>query len=346
MKKVSVIVPVYNVENYLKRCLNTLVNQTLKDIEIILVNDASTDNSLSIMKEYQEKYPEIVKVIDSKVNSKQGGARNLGLEVATGEYIGFVDSDDWVHIEMFEKLYLKAKSDRADIVDADYFTASGIDNCMSVEKSNLISELGELDEEKKKRLILNTGRMWTKIFKSKLLKDNNIKFPENVFYEDNQFMPLVMVYAETISKIDEPLYYYFIDNSQSTSKKQNSYHHFDRLITAQNMVNDFKERELFAKYKDELTYKFIELYYVNTIVLCLTKFKPIEVEKLQEIRSYIKKEYPHYKENKYYKASRYYSKVLCTLNDFNPSILAFLYKIVSSLISLQSIKKLVLKKQG
>ena len=93
---VSIVIPVYNAQEYLQQCLGNVVNQTLQDIEIILVNDASTDQSLSIMKECQRQYPDKVKIIDSKVNSGAGGARNLAIEAAEGEYIGFVDSDDLI----------------------------------------------------------------------------------------------------------------------------------------------------------------------------------------------------------------------------------------------------------
>lgn len=108
MVKVSIIVPVYNVEKYLKKCLNSLVNQTLDDIEIIVVNDESPDNSQRIIDEFEKKYPSKIKTITKK-NGGQGSARNEGLKVATGEYIGYVDSDDYISNTMFEKMYNTAK---------------------------------------------------------------------------------------------------------------------------------------------------------------------------------------------------------------------------------------------
>ena len=113
MIKVSVIVPVYNTEEYLEKCLNSLINQTLKEIEIICVNDGSTDNSGKILKQYAKRYPQ-VKVIEQQ-NLKQGAARNNGVKTATGEYIGYVDSDDWVDLDYFEKLYNTAKKYDSDI---------------------------------------------------------------------------------------------------------------------------------------------------------------------------------------------------------------------------------------
>lgn len=120
MKKVSIIVPVYNVEKYLKRCLNSLVNQTLTDIEVILVNDGSKDKSQEIINEFKEKYPEKIKAFET-VNGGAAKARNYALEHVTGEYIGFVDSDDYVEEDMYEKLYNKAIEENAEIVCCNYY---------------------------------------------------------------------------------------------------------------------------------------------------------------------------------------------------------------------------------
>ena len=120
LKKVSVIVPVWGVEEYIDKCLNSLVNQTLEDIEIIVVNDESPDNSQLIIDNYVKQYPDKVKSFVKK-NGGQGSARNFGLEKATGEYIGYVDSDDYIALDMYEKLYKKAKKEKADVVICDNF---------------------------------------------------------------------------------------------------------------------------------------------------------------------------------------------------------------------------------
>ena len=116
--KVSVIVPVYNVEKFIDKCLNSLVNQTLKEIEIIVVNDGSPDNSQKIIDEYVKKYPDKIKSF-IKENGGQGSARNMGMEKAVGEYISFVDSDDWLDLDTLEKMYFLAKKDKSDIVICD-----------------------------------------------------------------------------------------------------------------------------------------------------------------------------------------------------------------------------------
>ena len=114
--KVSVIVPVYNVEKYIGICIDSLLGQTLKDLEIILVNDASPDQSIDILRSYEKQYPDRIVVIDSRENKRQGGARNLGIRKAQGEFIGFVDGDDFVRNDMYEVLLNKIQETCADFV--------------------------------------------------------------------------------------------------------------------------------------------------------------------------------------------------------------------------------------
>ena len=119
MKKVSVIIPVYNVEDYLEKCLDSVINQTLKDIEIIVVNDGSPDNSQKIIDKYRKKDKRIISVM--KENGGQASARNLGIKKSHGEFLCFVDSDDWIELDMLEVLYNNAKENHSDIVTCDYF---------------------------------------------------------------------------------------------------------------------------------------------------------------------------------------------------------------------------------
>ena len=110
--KISVIVPVYNVEKYLRKCIDSLTNQTLKDIEIILVNDGSTDNSGSIIDEYAKQDKRVIAI--HKENGGQSSARNMGLDIAKGKYVGFIDSDDWIELDMYENMYLALVKGNAD----------------------------------------------------------------------------------------------------------------------------------------------------------------------------------------------------------------------------------------
>ena len=324
MPKVSIIVPVYNVEWYLKRCLESLVNQTLKDIEIILVNDASTDNSHKILEEYSTIHPEKVIVIDSKVNLRQGGARNLGLEIATGEFIGFVDSDDWVSTDMYELLYQKAVETGCDVVDCDYHVSDG-DNVIDTITSNTPDQMGVHTDNTKKSLILNAGRMWTKIYKRDIFTLNDIKFPEHLFYEDNPVVPLLMVYSKHLEKVDKPLYFYF-KNTSSTTRTKESYHHFDRLITSEILLDEFKQRGFYDTYRDEIEFRFMELYYINTIPICLAYFNKPEISYLSKIRKFMNHHLKGYRNNIYFKNVNTKSKVITMINDIHPRLLSFIFR--------------------
>ena len=329
MIKVSVIVPIYNTEQYLPRCIDSLINQTLENIEIILVNDASPDNSIKIMREYEEKYPEKIIIIDSKENLKQGGARNLGIEAAKGEYIGFVDSDDWVDKEMYEELYNKAKETDADIVDSDYVLSYGIGQDYRRTTSNTQEQTGKLDFEKRKSLLIRTGSVACKIYKKEMLNKYNIRFSTKLFYEDNEFVPLTLIYANSLERVDKAFYHYFQNNETSTTTQKDSYHHFDRLITIQNLIDHTKEVNIYEQYKDELDFMFIRLYYVNTIAIAIKKFSKIPIDKLIEMRKHMKVNLPKYYKNKYYKEKiSKKAKLRCMLNDISPRLLAFLAKLV------------------
>ena len=156
----SIIVPVYNMaaDGKLNYCMDSLINQTISDYEIIAVDDASTDESLKVLREYERKYPEKVRVITYPVNKRQGGAKNEGLRAALGEWIGFMDSDDWAAPTFYEKLLKKAEETGADMVGCDYCLVR--EHTFSVGKvvqNNYQGQTGVLDEERHKLLFLRPG---------------------------------------------------------------------------------------------------------------------------------------------------------------------------------------------
>lgn len=212
--KVSVIVPVYNCENFLAECLNSLCNQTLKDIEIILIDDGSEDNSGKICDKYAE-LDSRVKVIH-KVNEGQGIARNIGIEIAKGEYIGFVDSDDWVDSEFYEKLYENAIKYSADVSIGNIvkkfrkkMTPYG---CSRYQNGN--NYLFEKPEDKKSLVYLNL--FVDKIVKKELFVKNNIKFIENKIFEDTPVGILIAICSNRVIYRSDYYYYYRQDNPHST----------------------------------------------------------------------------------------------------------------------------------
>ena len=199
VKKVSVIIPVYNVEPYLRRCLDSLANQTLKDIEIICINDCSPDNSLSILKEYAEK-DERINIIDFKENQGVSVARNTGIEIAKGEYIGFVDPDDYVDLDFYEKLHKKAKETDADMVKAG----------QKRKKVGWIKEYPYFVCKNKSKYydILNHTCY---IYRVNFLKKYQINYPKGIkFSEDTVFLAKTLFYSNKIEIVDNVFYHYIL----------------------------------------------------------------------------------------------------------------------------------------
>ena len=222
MSKVSIIIPIYNVEQYLRECLDSVVNQTLKDIEIICVNDGSTDNSLNIIKEYANNDNRI-KIID-KQNSGYGDSMNKGLDAATGEYIGIVEPDDFVELDMYEKLYATAKQEKVVCVKGDYFRYS---EKTPIENRDIVTFFDkELFYNRKINAIENpaifigSATIWAAIYNRDFLISHNIKFlpTAGASYQDTSFWIKVLFEAENVYCSKYAGYHYRIDNPNSSVK--------------------------------------------------------------------------------------------------------------------------------
>lgn len=245
MTKVSVIVPIYNTEKYLSRCLDSLVNQTLKDIEIICVDDGSTDDSLKILKSYAEKYP-FVAVI-SNTHKKQGAARNVGVNVAKGEYIGYVDSDDWVDLNYFEKLYIAADTYNSDIALA---TNVRIGNGKTKKRLNIQKEeVYYLQEDKYK--ICNHWKNecpTNKLYRKDFLIKNKVIWPENIWCEDKLYTTQAIYYANKIVTVPDTNYYYY-RNPKSTVNNKDRIHRqhlkMETNIARCTVIKFFREKQLY-----------------------------------------------------------------------------------------------------
>ena len=242
--KVSVIVPVYNVEKYLKDCLDSVVNQTLEDIEIICVNDGSTDNSLAILEDYAEKDSRI-KIITQE-NKGLGGARNTGLYHANGEYISFIDSDDWIEPNTFEELYNMSKDFDLDMlmfqmkvfnIETGEFVEDQYNNIDVIDDSLVGAVFNYKDVFDVLFKIPHSSV--NKLYKHSFLNKCNFKFLEGVYYEDlASFFPLFFN-AERVSILKKHFYIYRIrSNSITTSGDEGSFVMFDILKDFQSLLKD------------------------------------------------------------------------------------------------------------
>ena len=225
MPKVSVIIPVYNVENYLEQCLDSVINQTLKDIEIILVDDGSTDNSLKILQNYAQKESRI-KIIN-KENSGYGASMNIGIGTAQGEYIGIVESDDFIEPDMFEKLYNTAVSNNLDLVRCQYYQYNSLKNINNtvfidwIEKNKIYKPLDF------QPIFYQPPAIWSNLVKKELLEKYNIKFLETpgASYQDTSFAFKLYCASERFMMIEDSLLHYRIDNENSSvNSKQKAFY--------------------------------------------------------------------------------------------------------------------------
>lgn len=301
--RLSVIVPVYNMaaEGKLNYCMDALINQTIDDYEIIAVDDASTDNSLEILREYEGKYPEKVKVITYPDNRRQGGAKNEGMKAATGDWLGFVDSDDWVTPDYYEKLLMKAEETGADLVGCDYSLVS--EHTFEVGRivqNHFPEQTGELDVEKHKKFLIRSGSMVVKIYKADVIRGNRLSFPEGIFYEDNCAGPLWSLYFRHFERVEEPLYYYY-QHPASTVHRITEERCLDRLRAEEIFYRECESRGFLEQYYKEIEYRFTELGYVNTLFSYFQGMERPRASFAAQLRAAVEKFFPDFWENEYYR---------------------------------------------
>lgn len=300
-KKVSVVVPVYNAREFLKECLDSLVNQTLQDIEIIAVNDGSTDDSLEILKEYETKYASKLRVF-SKENGGQATARNMGIAKCEGEYIGFVDSDDYVALDMYEKMYAVAKKDGCDYVECEY-------KYMKVEQDKSLKELpcyGNVRAfgERKEMFIDPLVSPWNKLYRAELLKEKDIIFPEGVIYEDTAFFVKGIPHIQKMGFVPEAFVYHFLrENSTMNSNKAKRVGNIFPVL--EDIWNYYEERGFKDTYFHELE------YFCTKILLCSSlsriasvRDKALRKEFIEKTMTMIKNKFPGYRRNPYLKSGK------------------------------------------
>ena len=283
--KVSIIVPIYNVEKYLESCLNSLINQTLKDIEIICVDDGSTDNSAHILQKYSQ-IDNRIKVI-TQSNSGQGIARNNALNIANGEYIGFVDPDDYVSPQMFETLYKNAKAYNADLVEESFYIDNQARSYKRKQKNKLNLPTNDIFNWKvKKNYAFSVNlAVWNKLYRRDFIRKFNIKFMNVLRGEDIIFTVKSRVLANRILYIDNADYYYRIKEDNSTT--------INPELKSKIKVSKFEYFELFKQSLiDSNIYNILEKDYKRWVIksfidnLLLKQFKN-QFRYLKEIYNFL-----------------------------------------------------------
>lgn len=330
MKKVSIIVPVYNTKQYLKRCLDSCVYQTMKDIEVIVVDDDSPDGSEEIITEYADMYSETIKPLFLKKNVGHSSACNAGLKCATGDYILFVDSDDWIETDACEKLWNAADKCGADMVGGDIFKDSDY-NSEICKRSYTSCKLGHDNIENVYSFMMNCGLYFERIYKRSVLINHNILFPEGIsFYGDSYFNTLSALYSNNFIKLDYPFYHYYQHSNQST-KVKNDMRSYDRIKVAEMTVKSCKERGIYEQYKAIIDDKWFMLV-MESAVACLTKFDNPDVDIIYMVRNKCKDRMPNYRKNsRGYQAESNRAKLIFNLIMASPKGAVFIYKVAKLL---------------
>ncbi len=334
MVKLSVIVPVYNMAagGKLEYCLKSLIGQTLpaESYEILAVDDASSDESPEILRRYAAEFPDRFTAVCCPVNHHQGGAKNAGLSLARGEWIGFIDADDWVMPDFYEKLLAAAEREGADMAGCDYCLVDRHTmECGQVVHNNRPEQAGELDAEKYRSLILDSGSLVVKIYRRELILGVRRKanfaalsaederahkiaeleedrgrlavFPEDIFYEDNAVCKSWMLRAKRFVYLQEPMYYY-LQHDASTVHNFSEKNMEDRKEAARLMLEEARRQGYFDEYRPELEYAFTVLFYGNTLFTVMRAGRGIRnrfgfTERLgREMRE----TFPDFQENPYY----------------------------------------------
>ena len=290
--KVSVIIPVYNAEKYLKKMIDCLYEQTLKDIEFIFVDDCSTDESLNILYELEKKDPERVLIIKLDENQGPGGARNIGMQYASGEYLGFADSDDLLKKEMYEILYNKAVAGDYDIVDSGYYSERKNRNMMlwndEVE--------GKVTFDNRVKMIMSCGFIVSKIFKREFVINSGIEFITKIPFEDVDFLTRLYLRADSVGIVDKPLYYYR-DNLDSFSHKRNGQSFIYICNTfCKKYLQNMKNEKLYSIFKPVIDYVIIGIWF-DIYKSYISAKEDVKLDKVSEIKNQLKEYVPDFDKN-------------------------------------------------
>lgn len=305
MADISVIIPCYNVELYIDRCLSSIVNQTLdlRFLQIICIDDGSTDNTLKHLQEWEAKYPEHLILIPCTVNGRQGMARNIGMQYCNTPWVSFVDADDWLEPDFFEKMYSIALQGNCDIVSCDQFRDPScelvyLDHRSNGQKSGLII----IDSiQSRKSFIAGQSIAFTacsKLIRTSMLTENQIVFPENIAYEDYFWGNLLYFYANRVYILEEYLYHYFV-NPSSTVLTKNSDHHIDILTISLMEWEEWQRRGFFDTYREELEFLFLNSCYFIFMKMLVMRYTEPSFSLFQLCRQLVSEHLPNYHNNIY-----------------------------------------------
>lgn len=295
MPKLTVMIPVYNVENYLKKCLDSVIYPELGDYEIVLVNDGSTDKSGAICDEYAQRFPALIRVITTP-NGGLGKARDVGIDAARGEYILFLDSDDYLSPGAVPEMMALLEKD----FDMCFFDIRSVNESGRVLKYITGCAIeGEFTLESYPELLFEMPSAWNKIYRRTLFTDNGIYYPGRVWYEDMYVTPLLYTKAKKMLSVHRPWHNY-LQRAGSITNNKNTARNLEIIPAVNAMLDAYRGAGLFEKYREQLEYA---AFYNQVLTSCtrvnLADWKSAVQDELYA--DFIKK-FPDYRENRYVKA--------------------------------------------
>lgn len=306
MDKISIIIPVYGVEKYIVKCIESIVNQTYKNLEIIIINDGTKDNSIKLVEDnFNDKR---IKIYNRK-NEGQASARNFGIKQATGKYIMFIDSDDFVDINMIKDMYDVMTKEKSNLVICDYYKYYNENN------KEAIKIIPFYDKKNSKCSVISMPGPVCKLFKKEIFDKYDITFLEHKCFEDNAIMPFACAVSGKFSYINKPYYYYVQREGSSLNKQKYDRQWEDIFDSLENLYQKFASYKMLDEYYQELEYIYIE-YLLHAANL---KFLPYNEgrKNIPKVAKTLKTKFPSWRKNKYYKQENIKYKVMCNLFYYN-----------------------------
>ncbi len=276
----SVIIPCYNAQSFVDRVMGSVTGQTMDRTmyEVIAVNDASTDDTLNCLNIWAGRYPDLIRVITYDTNLRQGGARNVAIKQAKGDYICFLDADDWMEEDALESFAQTLGGKPYDIVTAKHvedYNYPGSKETVSSLEGEPVTVLAEFNKESHGEFIsTNLGFVWASVYRKNMIKDNNVFFPEHLAYEDIHWQRLIKFYADSACIIDKVTHHHF-NHEQSTMNKKNASHHIDRLTCYEMLLKDYSDRGLLKDHYVQIMNDTMETYLFNSYYMFFTKMDEI-----------------------------------------------------------------------
>ena len=307
MEKISVIIPCYNVEKYVAKCLDSIVNQTIgvENLEIILVDDVSTDNTVSILKEYEAKYPKQIMVILCEKNGRQGTARNIGLSYASGKYISFVDSDDWIHLDMYRCLVDIMEQAGSDIVQFRYtWDKEAVQN---IDINNIEYKVYDYsDKELRRQYVLNSNILnescTTKLYKRDIIDIADVAYAEGVSYEEPLFTYPLKFYVDKVAVTELPFYFYRHNVNGTTAEHMNKMNTLLEHLYVQMETHHFMmQTKFYMEYKDEIDLYFLRTFFEEPFYFSKARGFAISPELFRYMCVGVSTMIPDYRDNRYLK---------------------------------------------